>query len=164
MTDFTRTATVKRAVLGFPARLTVEQHRTLVAEIGFNPFGFGKLGPAKTAYSYLTRMEDEQGRLAGTVCIVTPDAGADTVPSGYQGLVQHLTIPAGAFPGATGQHDPNDDLYHARFACANATEIFTLTLDRDEMEVVGYEDDAVITAIEAWANTKPECGGGAGVC
>ena len=162
MADFTPTATVKRAVLGFPALLTVAQHAALVAEILTEPFSFGTVELTESEYSYVTKMLDAGGKRVGSIRIDTPVGSSENVPYGYVNLIDNLSIPAPAFTDATESHDPTDDLFHGRFKCGNNSEIFYLTLDRAEMVIFSYEDDAIVTAVETWANTKPELGGEGG--
>jgi hypothetical protein len=35
-------------------------------------------------------------------------------------------------------------------------EIYTVTFTRDQVRVSSYSDDAILTAIETWADTKTE--------
>ncbi len=163
MTEFTPTATVKRALLTFPARLTLAQHIALVTEILTDPFSFGTVEQTESEYSYVTQMLDADGKKTATMRIETPIGSAESVPYGYVNLIDNLSIPDPAFTDATESHDATDDLFHARFRCENSTESFYLTLDRAEMVVSSYEDDAVVTAVETWANTKTELGGEGGV-
>ena len=162
MTEFTPTATVKRALLTFPARLTLAQHIALVTDILTDPFSFGTVEQTETQYSYVTKMLDADGKKTATMKIETPIGSAESVPYGYVNLVDNLAIPAPAFTDATESHDPTDDLFHGRFKCGNNSEIFYLTLDRADMVIFSYEDDAIVTAVETWANTKPELGGEGG--
>lgn len=162
MTDFIPTATVKRAVLTPPSPLTLTQHLALVTEILADPFGFGSVEQSGSEYAYVTKMLDAGGKRIATLRIATPVGSSESVPYGYVNLPDNLSIPAPAFPDATESHDPNDDCFHARFTCANGSETFYLALDRAEMVVSGYEDDAIVAAIETWANTKTELGGEGG--
>ena len=163
MTEFIPTSAVKRALLSFPAQLTPAGHVALVTEILTDPFGFGSVEQSESEYSYVTKMLDADGKRTGTLRMVTPVGSSESVPQGYVSLIDNLTIPAQAFADATESHDPGDDLFHARFTCQNNTETFYLTLDRTEMVVSGYGDDAIVTAVETWANTKTELGGEGGV-
>jgi len=162
MTEFTPTATVKRALLTFPAQLTLVQHIALVTDILTDPFSFGSVEQTESEYSYVTKMLDGDGKKTATVRIATPVGSSENVPYGYVNLIENLSIPAPAFTDATESHDPTDDLFHARFKCGNNSEIFYLTLDRAEMVIFSYEDDAIVTAVETWANTKTELGGEGG--
>ena len=159
MTDFAQTTTVKKSHLALPALLTWQQHAALVAEIATDPFGFGRVEQTENNYAYISQFEDNDGTSVGTLRIDTPVADADTVPYGYSSLLSDLSVPAPAFPDATEHHDQNEDLFHAKFRCENETESFYLTLDRDEMWITGYEDDAVVTTVATWAGTKTELGG-----
>ena len=162
MTEFTPTATVKRALLTFPAQLTLAQHIALVTEILTDPFSFGSVEQTGSEYAYVTKMLDADGKKTATVRIETPVGSSENVPYGYVNLIDNLSIPAPAFTDATESHDPTDDCFHARFRCGNDTELFYLTLDRSEMVVSSYEDDAIVTAVSTWANTKTELGGDGG--
>ena len=162
MTEFTPTATVKRAVLSFPSPLTLAQHLALVADILTDPFSFGSVEQVGSEYAYVTKMLDADGKKTGTLRIATPIGSSESVPYGYVNLTSDLSIPAPAFADATESHDPNDDCFHARFTCQNDSETFYLTLDRAEMVVSSYENDAIVTAVSTWANTKTELGGEGG--
>ena len=163
MAEFTPTATVKRSVLTIPSPLTLAQHEALVTDILTDPFGFGTVEQTGIEYSYVTKMLDANGKRTGTLRIATPIGSAESVPYGYVNLIDNLSIPAPAFTGSTESHDPNDDCFHARFTCSNDSETFYLTLERTEMVVSSYEDDAIVTAVGTWANTKTELGGEGGV-
>ena len=162
MAEFTPTTTVKKSLLTFPALLTLAQHIALVTEILTNPFGFGSVEQTESEYAYVTRMLDADGKKTGSLRITTPVGSSESVPYGYANLTSDLSIPAPAFTDATESHDETDDCFHARFRCGNDTEVFYLTLDRAEMVVSSYEDDAIVTAVSTWANTKTELGGDGG--
>jgi len=59
--------------------------------------------------------------------------------------------------GGTCIHDPDLDTYSATLRCHDANgETYTVTFSRDAVRVSSYSDDAILTRIETWADTKTE--------
>ena len=55
--------------------------------------------------------------------------------------------------GGTPAHDSDGDTFSATLKCHAANnEIFLVTFGREQVSVSSYEDDAILTVIETWAD------------
>ena len=58
--------------------------------------------------------------------------------------------------GGTAVHASDSDTFAVALRCHAASgEIYTLSLSRTRLTLSSYEDDAVLTAVEAWADAVP---------
>ncbi len=58
--------------------------------------------------------------------------------------------------GGTAAHVTDSDSFSAVLQCHDANgEIYTLTLSRTRLTLSSYEDDAIRTTVEAWADAVP---------
>jgi hypothetical protein len=59
--------------------------------------------------------------------------------------------------GGDAVHVADDDSFSASLRCHDANgETYTVTFSRDQVRVSSYSDDAILAAIETWADTTPE--------
>ena len=50
-------------------------------------------------------------------------------------------------------HDPDLDTYSATLRCHDAnSEVYTVTVSRDHIDVTSYSDDAILAKVETWAD------------
>jgi len=53
--------------------------------------------------------------------------------------------------------DSDTETYSATLKCHDPNgEIYQITLSRDKVNLTSYEDDAIRTKVETWADTVPE--------
>ena len=57
--------------------------------------------------------------------------------------------------------DSTDDTWSAKFSCSLGEDTFTVTITREYMLINGFEEDATLAAVEAWADSIPTLGGSA---
>lgn len=59
--------------------------------------------------------------------------------------------------GGDANHVAEGDLFSATLRCHDANgETYTVTFSREQVRVASYSDDAILAAIETWADTKTE--------
>ena len=61
--------------------------------------------------------------------------------------------------GGTASRDSAEDTWSTRYSCAIGEDTFTVTITREYMHITGFEEDATLAAIEAWADTVAVFGG-----
>ena len=49
--------------------------------------------------------------------------------------------------------DSTEDTWSAKFSCSLGDDTFTVTITREYMLINGFEEDATLAAVEAWADT-----------
>jgi hypothetical protein len=55
--------------------------------------------------------------------------------------------------GGTCIHDPDLDTYSATIRCHDGnSEVYTVTVSRDHIDVTSYSDDAILAKVETWAD------------
>ncbi len=55
--------------------------------------------------------------------------------------------------GGTASRDSTEDTWNAKFSCSLGEDTFTVTITREYMLINGFEEDATLAAVEAWADT-----------
>ena len=86
--------------------------------------------------------------------------GLGQVPDG-RGLHRVVTtVPAATAIttaiGETGAHATDDDSFSATLKCHDANgELYNVSFSRTAVTVSGYTADAILTAVETWADTVP---------
>jgi hypothetical protein len=165
MGDFVQQSIVKTAVrdLSVPIE-NITTFNTLVAGvISGNPWsctsyeiaGVVQDPVTKTREGYTARVyyEDEEAKLVGTV-----SARASSV-AGFNAAVTAILADSGLATamGGDASHGGEDDTFSATLRCHDANgETYTVTFSRDAIRVSSYSDDAILAAIETWADTKTE--------
>jgi hypothetical protein len=164
MADFIQKSNVKRSVRVLATPIPdVATLNTLVQNvIDTNPFqcvdfsraGVNVPGVSRGTESYTARVvyEDTNAKSAGTA-----SAKANTV-AGLNGAAAALlsdTALATAI-GGTAVRDTANETYSATIKCHDANgEDYTVTIARKTVTVSSYEDIAIVTRVDTWADTKP---------
>ncbi len=164
MADFVQKSNVKRSVRVLAAPIPdVATLNTLVQSvIDTNPFqcvdfaraGVNVPGVSRGNESYTARVvfEDANAKVAGTV-----SAKAKTVagPNGIAAALLADSALATAIGGTPVRDIPNET-YSATLKCHDANgEDYTVTIARKSVTISSYEDAAIVTRVETWADTKP---------
>ena len=55
--------------------------------------------------------------------------------------------------------DSTEDTWSARYSCSLGEDTFTVTITREYMLINGFEEDATLAAVEAWADKQTALGG-----
>jgi len=165
MTDFVQSSETKRAVRKLTNPIAdVTTFNTIVQSmITQNPFG---------CVAYMTAGENhpavEKTKEAYTAKIVYQDTDAVTIGTGTHRFNSLAGFTAGATAllaaaavtsahGGTAAHDTDGDTYSTTVKCHDPNgEIYSLVFSRDQVSLSSYEDEAIRTKIETWADTVPE--------
>jgi hypothetical protein len=165
MTDFVQSSETKRAVRKLTNPIAdVTTFNTIVQSvIQGNPFG---------CVAYMTAGENhpavEKTKEAYTARIVYQDSDALTVGTGTHrfnslaGFTSGATALLGAAAitsahGGTAAHDTDSDTYSVTLKCHDANgEVYNVVFSRDQVTLSSYEDEAIRTKIETWADSVPE--------
>ncbi|MEN6342180.1 MAG: hypothetical protein ABFC89_06420 [Methanospirillum sp.] len=164
MANFTPKSVVKSAVRTLTTPIaTLAAFSEVVDDIlTNNPLGCtayesgGQSMPAveKTREAYTARFiyEDNEAVTIATTAVKCPTVAA------YTGVV--TAVPAATAIntaiGQTGVHVIDDDAFSATVKCHDANgELYNVSFSRTAVTVSGYEADAILTAIEAWADAVP---------
>jgi hypothetical protein len=164
MANFTPKSVVKSAVRTLTTPIaTLAAFSEVVDDIlTNNPLGCtayesgGQAMPAveKTREAYTARFvyEDNEAVTVATTAVRCPTVAA------YNGVV--TAVPAATAIntaiGHTGVHVTDDDTFSATVKCHDANgELYNVSFSRTAVTVSGYEADAILTAIEAWADSVP---------
>ncbi len=164
MANFTPRSVVKSAVRTLPTEIPTLAAFTEVVDdiLTTNPFactdyevgGVSHDGVEKTRESYTARFvyEDLEAETIGTTAVKCPTVAA------YNGVV--TAVPAATAIntaiGATGVHVLDDDTFSATIKCHDANgELYNVGITRSAVTVSGYEADAILAAIETWADAVP---------
>ena len=127
-----------------------------------NPFGCtayeagGAAMPAveKTQEAYTARVayEDGEAQTVGTVAAKCPTVAAYTANAA---TILADTALATAM-GGTAVHATDNDTFSAVIRCHDANgEVYTVTIGRETVSVSSYSDDAILAAVETWADAVP---------
>lgn len=93
--------------------------------------------------------EDGQAKTVGQISIKAPTSAAFSTD-----LTTILNTAAlGTAMGGTPSHDSSEDSFSSTIKCHWSNgENFTITFKRDSVVVSSYEADAILTAVETWAD------------
>jgi hypothetical protein len=162
MADFVQKANVKSAIrtLAEPIADVATFNTIVQSVIDDNPF---------ECVSYMTAGEShepvEKTKEAFTAKLVYQDLTAKSIGTGAHkfdtlakynaGVTALLAATAvSTAHGGTVVHNTGADTYSATLKCHDANgEIYTVTFSRDRVSITSYEDDAIRTRVETWADT-----------
>ena len=164
MANFVQSGVVKTAVRGLAAPIpdVVAFAEVVDNVLTTNPFGCTayQVGteshPAveKARESYTGRIvyEDGEAETVGRVSVKCPTVAAYT--ANVATVLANAALPTAM--GGTAVHAADSDSFSAALRCHAASgEIFTLALLRTKLTLSSYEDDAIQTAVETWADAVP---------
>jgi hypothetical protein len=104
------------------------------------------------AYVGRITYENTEAKIVGYINIRAPTTAA------LASIISSITGVAGIATqmGGTGSHDSSEDTFSRTLKCHKGTELFTVTFKRDRVTIGSYEDNAIMSGIETWADTKTE--------
>ena len=162
MADFVQSANVKSATrtLAEPIADVATFNTIVQSVVTSNPFA---------CVAYMTAGEShpavEKTKEAYTAKLVYQDTDAKTVGTGSH----KFNTLAGFNPGVTAMlaaaavstahggsvvHDIGSDAFSATLRCHDANgELYMVNFSRDRVTITSYEDDAIRTKVETWADT-----------
>ena len=164
MADFIQTSNTKSAArdLSTPIADISTFDGIIQAVITENPFGCtayedgGETLPAvaRSREHYTAKIVYETGDAEKVATVssqaptVTAFNAAATAIAGDAALASTL--------GGTARHDSGKDSYYCQLRCHDPSgETYYVTFTRTKVRVSSYEDDAIRTAVETWADTVP---------
>ena len=164
MANFVSISVVKSAVRTLPTEIPTLAAFTEVVDdiLTTNPFGctgyevggVSHDGTEKSRESYTARFayEDNEAVTIGTTSVKCPTTAAfnGEVTAAPAATAINTAI------GATAVHVADDDTFSVTVRCHDANgELYNVAITRSAVTVTGYEADAILTAIETWADTLP---------
>ena len=107
----------------------------------------------KTTVNYFAANNDEKGY----VSLYLADKTA------YEDMASFLkgneAAETAAGVGGSSSRDESEDTWSAKFSCSLGDDTFTVTITREYMLINGFEEDATLAAVEAWADSVSALGG-----
>lgn len=164
MGDFTQKSVVKSAMrnLATPIADYATFHALIQDVLENNPWGctayesVGVTKPAveksKEAYAATIVYENAEAKTVGSIPIRGPTMEAVNT------AVTHITgttaITSGMGAGVTASRDSSEDSFSCTIkAHASNGELYSVSFKRDSITLSSYENDAIRTGIETWADT-----------
>jgi hypothetical protein len=162
MGDFIQNTAVKTAVRTLANPIAdVAAFATIVdSVVSTNPFGCMSYMTAgtthapveKTKESYVAKIvyQDEDAKVVGSLSdrfgtVAGFNAGAAAILANTALTAAH---------GGTPARDSDTETYAATLKCSDPNgEIYMITFGRDRVSLTSYEDDAIKTKVETWADT-----------
>ena len=165
MADFVQSANVKSAVrtLAAPIEDITTFNAIVQSVITGNPFACvaymtaGESHPAvektKEAYTAKFVYQDTDAKIVGT-----GSHKFGTLTGFNAGLSALLAAAAiSTAHGGAVAHDSDEDTFSATLKCHDPNgEIYTVNFSRDRVTITSYEDDAIRTRVETWADSVTE--------
>jgi hypothetical protein len=164
MGDFIQNTAVKTAVRTLANPIAdVAAFSTIVGSvIATNPFGCVSYISAgtthapveKTKESYVAKIvyQDSDAKVVGSLSdryntVAGFNAGAAAILANAALTAAH---------GGTPARDTDTESYSVTLKCSDPNgEIYMITFGRDRVSLASYEDDAIRTKVETWADTVP---------
>jgi len=164
MADFIQTSNTKTAVRELAVPIAdVATFAAVVQEVlDTNPFGcvgyvqggvnYDGVEKNRENYTAKVNYEDLDAKTVGSISAKAPGAAAmETVAADILADTALATAMGG---------DPVRDYDHENYSCQlkchdASGEIYYVTFGRDNVRITSYEDDAIRTAVETWADTVP---------
>jgi hypothetical protein len=164
MADFIQNSQSKNAVrvLASPIADITAFNQVVQSVITDNPFsciaymtaGVNHPPVEKTRESYTVRIvyEDSNARNIGS-----DSARYNTIAGFTAGATALLASAANiAAHGGTAVRDSGNETFSATLRCHDANgELYSLTFGRDRLTLTSYSDDAILSAVETWADMVP---------
>jgi len=158
--NFTQTQNVKSAERNNTAPIVdVTTFGTVLSDLVTSKPGADSAEIATQSYTVKFRINDAELNKLGEVTVKVPATAAYTqaiTEIVTNGVLDAVATACGA--GSTIERDQSDDVFSARVKLTqteeNGDEIFYVTLSREKTRITSYEADAVLTAVETWADTQ----------
>ena len=164
MADFVEQTVTKTAIRTLAASIPdVTTFESIVQDaITINPFGCtpyevsGEPQPAiavsRASYQAKVLYEDDYAKLVGNATAKCPTAAAFNTAVANILANTALATAIGGDP----VRDTDNETYSATLKCHDPNgEIYYVSFTRDSVRISSYSDDAIVTAVESWADTVP---------
>ena len=158
MADFVETSKSRNAKRTYPAIADVSAFAEAVANFAADTT-MGLSRKEKSAETYKTRVSyfNSKSDEAGYVNIYLADKTAYEEMASFLSGNEASETAAGI--GGEASRDSAEDTWSAKFSCSLDEDTFTVTITREYMLINGFEEDATLAAVEAWADKVPAVGG-----
>ena len=167
MADFIQTTNTKSAVRDLSVSIAdITTFDALVQDIiDTNPFGctayveqgvaIDPVVRAKEAYDAKIVYENLEADTIGDVSVNVASVAAFGTAAGHVMSDDALATAI----GGTQSRNTAKDTYSCKLKCHDAnSETYYVTLSRDKVRISSYADETIRTAVETWADGKPELG------
>ncbi len=164
MGNFVQSGVVKTAVRELAAPIAdVAAFAEVVDDVVTNnPFGctayqvgtesHAAVETARESYTGRIAYEDNEAETVGQVSVRCPTVAAYT--ANVATVLANAALATAM--GGTAAHDTDADSFSAVLRCHDPNgEVYTLSLSRNRLTLSSYTDDAIRTAVEAWADAVP---------
>ena len=164
MGDFTQKSVVKSAVRKLTAPIADYTTFSGIVQdvIDNNPWGCtpyesaGVAKPAveksKEAYAASIVYENTEAKQIGAIPVRGPTMAA--VNTTVTQITGNAAITTAMGTGASVSRDSSEDTFSCTLKChATSGELYSVTFKRDSVTLSSYENDAIRTALESWADT-----------
>jgi hypothetical protein len=164
MGDFTQKSVVKSAArkLATPIADYAAFSALIQDVIENNPWGCtayesaGVAKPAvektKEAYSATIVYENAEAKTVGSIPVRGPSMAA--VNTAVTQITGNAAITSGMGTGVSASRDSSEDSFSCTIkAHHNNGELYSVTFKRDSVTISSYENDAIRTGLETWADT-----------
>ncbi|WP_048151190.1 hypothetical protein [Methanolacinia paynteri] len=165
MADFIETTNTKSATRELAASIAdVATFQSIVQSvINDNPFGCTSYTQSGVSHdgveinreSYTAKIvfEDNAAEQAGILSVKCSSVSSMSSAAGAILADADLAVAVGGDP----VRDADSDTYSCQLKCHDANgETYYVTFSRDKVRVSSYEDDAILAAVETWADTVTE--------
>jgi hypothetical protein len=165
MADFVETSNTKTAVrtLSSPIANVTTFDSIVQAVLADNPFGCVEYiqagvthpGVEKSREGYTVRVnyDSDTGDRLGTVTARAPTIAGHTAAAAE--IMANAALRTAI--GGTPVRDAERETFSCQLRCHDPNgEIYIVSFSRDDVRLTSYEDDAIRTKVETWADTVPE--------
>ncbi len=164
MANFVQSGVVKTAVRELAAPIADAAAFAAVVDdvLTTNPFGctaylvgtenHAAVETSRESYTGRIVYENGEAETVGQVSVRCPTVAAYT--ANVATVLANAALATAM--GGTAVHASDSDTFGVALRCHAASgEIYTLALSRTKLTLSSYEDDAILTAVEAWADAVP---------
>ena len=164
MANFVQSGVVKTAVRELAAPIADAAAFAEVVDdvLTTNPFGctaylvgtenHAAVETSRESYTGRIVYENGEAETVGQVSVRCPTVAAYT--ANVATILGNAALATAM--GGTAVHASDSDTFGVALRCHAASgEIYTLALSRTKLTLSSYEDDAILTAVEAWADAVP---------
>ncbi len=167
MADFIEKSNTRTAVreLSIPIADISTFDAIVASVLADNPFGcvdyieggvtYDGVTLNRESYTAKVNFEDDDGKRVGAISARAPTVAAfGTVATNLMGNAALATA-----MGGEAVRDAEHDSYSCQLKCHDPSgEIYYVTFSRDAVRITAYEDNAIRTTVETWADGMPALG------
>jgi len=108
---------------------------------------------SREGYTAWIEFEDMEAKTVG--CTNTRAPTVSAFNAAVSAILVHTALATAM--GGDANHVADEDTFSAMLKCHDASgEMYYVSFSREQIRVSSYSNDAILTTIETWADTKPE--------